>query len=302
MSEKKKRTIMIIVGAFLLSMIVIVSLQGGFISNNFHESNQYDEAYQEYLEVQQDYEDKLNDLSINEEDLAESLEDLLLLESNLQLLQDNSQISGNFNVLSQYNRNFNASFYTLKSEISYSDLHFYRLIVEHPRYSSNSLIIAARIFAGYCRPSSVQSIAEQIASNVDYPSNDECVIDGLLTYCQDRGESGPCIHFVEDGVTVNDNAKYPIETLCEGEGVCEDKSILFASLARALDYDVRICFVLGHVFVGVRLDSSPTHADNWYITVDDENYYICETTSYGWLLGDFPTKYHSEMIYSYPVL
>ena len=302
MSEKKKKGIMIIVGVSLFSMIVIISLQGDFISNNFQESNQYDDIYQEYLDAQQNYEDKLNDLSVSEEDLANTLEDLLLLESNLQLLQDNSKISGTVNVLSQYNQNFNTSFYTLKSEISYSDFLFYRITLKHPSYSSNSLFKAARIFAGYCRPSSVQSIAEHIASNVDYPSKDECVIDGLLTYCQDRGEFETCIHFVEDGVSVNDNAKYPVETLCEGEGDCEDKSILFASLARALDYDVRICVIPRHVFVCVRLDSSPSHGELLNISIDDENYYTCETTGYGWLIGDLPTKYQNETIYSYPVL
>ena len=136
---------------------------------------------------------------------------------------------------------------------------------------------------------------------MDDPSSDECIIDGLLTYCQDRGDSVPCIHFVEDGVAVNDNAKYPIETLGEGEGDCEDKSILFASLARALDYDVRICVIPRHVFVAVRLDSSPLHGELWNISIDDEYYYACETTSYGWLIGDLPAKYQNETIYSYPV-
>jgi hypothetical protein len=137
---------------------------------------------------------------------------------------------------------------------------------------------------------------------VDYPSNDECILNGLLTYCQDRGEFEPSIHFIEDGVNVNDNAKYPVETLCEGGGDCEDKSILFASLARALDYDVRICCIPRHVFVAVRLDSSPTNGDVWHITINDENYYTCETTYNEWLIGNLPTKYQNETIYSYPVL
>ena len=295
MSEKKIKAIMIIVGIFLFSIIIVIT--------SLEESNPYDDAYQEYLGAQQNYEEKLNDLSVSEENLANVLENLLLIESNLQLLQYNSRSSGTFNLHSSYNRNFNTSFYALESEISYSDYIFYSYTLEHPDYSSVSLIKAARIFAGYCRPSSVYSIAEQIAINVDYPSNDECIIDGLLTYCQDRGEFDSGIHFVEDGESaVNDNAKYPVETLYEGEGDCEDKSILFASLARALDYDVRICVVTGHVFVAVRLDSSPIYGDAWHITIDEENYYTCETTYYGWLIGDLPTSRQGVTIYSHPVL
>ena len=35
---------------------------------------------------------------------------------------------------------------------------------------------------------------------------------------------------------------------------------------------------------------------------DDESYYLCETTMYGWLIGDCPENYQGESVYSYPVL
>ena len=71
---------------------------------------------------------------------------------------------------------------------------------------------------------------------------------------------------------------------------------------RSLGYDVRICIVPGHCFVAVKLDSAPTHTDGWRLTIDDDYYYICETTMYGWLVGDCPESYQSETVYSYPVL
>ena len=300
MSENKKNLNMIIIGTLLVSTIAMASVSGVFISKYLQESDQHADTYQEYLEAFNNYEDTLSDLSASEDDLAQALEGLQQAESDLQLIQDNTDFSGTFYILSKYNRNYDTSIYTLKSERSYSDYFFYRLTLEHPSHSSSSLYTVAQIIAGYCRPSSVQSIAEYIESNVDFPSNDECVIDELLTYCQDRGDFESCIHYVEDGT--DDFSKYPIETLCEGCGDCEDQSILFASLVRSLGYDVRICIVPGHCFVAVKLDSAPTHTDGWYLTIDEEYYYICETTMYSWLIGDCPESYQSETVYSYPVL
>ena len=276
MSKNKKKLNMVIIGVLLVSTITMSSVSGIFISKYIQKTNQQDDIYQKYLDALNNYNNTLNDLSASEEDLAQALEELQQAESELQLIKDNTDFSGTFYILSKYNRNYDSSIYTLKSEISYSDYFFYRLSLEHPSHTSSSLVTVAQLIAGYCRPSSVQSIADFIQTNVDYPSNDECVIDGLLTYCQDRGDYDSCIHYVDDGV--DDFSKYPIETLAEGGGDCEDHAILFASLVRALDYDVRICIVPGHAFVAVHLDSSPSHADGWHITIDGENYYTCETT------------------------
>ncbi len=300
MSENKKNLNMIIIGTLLVSTIAMSSVSGVFIVKYLQESNQHDDTYQDYLDALQNYQDTLNDLSASDEDLADALEDLQQSESDLQLIQDNTEYSGTFYVLGQYNKNYDSSTYILKSEISYSDYFFSRLTLEHPSHSSISLLEVAQIIAGYCRPSSVQSIAEYIQNNVDFPSDDECVIDGLLTYCQDRGDFEPSMHYIEDGV--DDFSKYPVETLAEGGGDCEDQAILFASLVRSLGYDVEICIVPGHAFVAVRLDSPPTHTDGDSVIIDEVDYYVCETTMYGWLIGDYPESYQSETVYSYPVL
>jgi len=268
----------------------------------------YGDVFQDYEEAQANYLTTSNDLNATEDDLAIALADLIIAEQNLQsaetelqLIEDNTDLSGTFYVLSQYNQDYGSSILSIKTTYSYSNYFFYRLTLEHPEHgTASSYTEVAEIIAGYCRPTSVQTLAQFIRDNVDYPSDDECVIDGLLTYCQDRGDFEHCIHYVEDGV--DDFSKYPIETLCEGCGDCEDKSILFASLVRSLGYDVRICIVPGHAFVAVKLDSAPTHGGGWHITRPDGDYYTCETTGYGWLIGDLPPAYQGESVYSYQVL
>ena len=329
MSENKKNLNLIIIGALMLSTIGMTAVSGVFIYSNFQnkqnsdyfEAN-YNDAYQDYLDAQSDYNQIFNNLTTTEDDLfeaennlqnalsdlqnaevllQESLDDLQEAEDELQLIQDNTDFSGTFYGLSQVNLNYDSSPMRMSYEISYSNYFFHRLTLEHPSHSSSLLSGVAQNIAGYCRPDSVYSLAEFIASGVDYPLDDECVIDGLLTFCQDRGDFETSIHYISDGV--DDFAKYPAETLAEGGGDCEDKSILFASLARALDYDVRICIIPGHAFVAVKLDSIPLYGsgEGWHITINDDNYYTCETTGYGWLIGDLPED-NRVSVYSYPVL
>ena len=307
MSENKKKLNMIIIGTLLVSTIVMSSISGVFISKNSKNRDNYIEAYNDYIDAQLDYTETLSDLTATEEDLADAetnlqnaLDNLQSAETELQLIEDNTDFSGSFYILSQYNQDYGFSKIAIKTTYSYSSYFFYRLSLEHPSHSSSSLSEIAQLIAGYCRPTSVSSLATFISNNVDHPLDDECVIDGLLTFCQDRGDFEDCIHYVEDGE--DDFSKYPVETLCEGCGDCEDKSILFASLVRALGYDVRICVVTGHVFVAVKLDSAPTHGDGWHIDRADGKYYTCETTGYGWLIGDLPAEYQGITTYSYQVL
>jgi len=320
---------MIIIGALMVSTIGMTAVSGVFIYSNFQNKQNseyfelnYEEAYQNYLDAQEDYSETLNNLQATQEDLSqaegdlevallnlqnaekllqEALDDLQEAEDELQLIQDNTDFSGTFYGLSQANLDYDALPTHVSYEISYSEYFFHRLTLEHPSHSSSSLIEVAQNIAGYCRPDSVSSIAEDIAAVVNDPLDDECIIDGLLTFCQDRGDFESSIHYISDGI--DDFSKYPIETLAEGGGDCEDKSILFASLVRGIGYEVRICIIPGHAFVAVKLDSTPLYGsgEGWHITIGDDNYYTCETTGYGWLIGDLPED-NRVSVYSYPVL
>ncbi len=95
-----------------------------------------------------------------------------------------------------------------------------------------------------------------------------------------------------------DYPKYPIETLMEGAGDCEDSSILLATMLKELGYGVAIIYYPGHIMVGI------AGADNevgTHFTVDGVKYFVMETTVYGWKWGQLSNKYEGESAYVYVV-
>lgn len=97
------------------------------------------------------------------------------------------------------------------------------------------------------------------------------------------------IPYVDDivGTGQEEYPKYPIETLYEQSGDCEDKSILMASLLEKLGYSVVLLVLPNHMAVGVKGDSS---LPGTYITYQGERYYYLETTSEDWEIGDVPSE------------
>ena len=53
--------------------------------------------------------------------------------------------------------------------------------------------------------------------------------------------------------------QYPIETLVNDKGDCEDKSILCASFLDLLGYNVSLLSLPNHMAVGVNIDSVQMH-------------------------------------------
>ena len=90
--------------------------------------------------------------------------------------------------------------------------------------------------------------------------------------------------------------RYPVETLVDKGGDCEDTSILFASIVRGMEYGVVLLHLEEdeHMVVGVRI--SGDIVNNWnrpypltyYTTETGEIYAYCETTGEGWELGQMP--------------
>jgi hypothetical protein len=91
--------------------------------------------------------------------------------------------------------------------------------------------------------------------------------------------------YVEDE-TDCDYPRYPIETLKEKKGDCEDKAILTASILKNLGYNVSLIQLPKHVAVGVHLDENATDED-YFI----EEYYYLETSSTNWVLGKIPPEH-----------
>ena len=105
------------------------------------------------------------------------------------------------------------------------------------------------------------------------------------------------LKYSEDNLTagVGEYPRYPIETLVEQTGDCEDSSALLISLLESLGYEAAMVLIpeawddYGHAAVGVNL----TGAEGIYYILNEgeENeigYYFAETTAEGWKLGEIP--------------
>lgn len=103
-----------------------------------------------------------------------------------------------------------------------------------------------------------------------------------------------------DNVTTGyqEYARYPLETLVDGRGDCECKSILTAELLDLLGYKLALISLPEHVAVGVYLPNGSGSSYPKY----GVNYLYLETTQLGWMVGDMPPAYNGVSASLYPVV
>ncbi len=82
--------------------------------------------------------------------------------------------------------------------------------------------------------------------------------------------------------------RYPLETLVDNGGDCEDTSILYASLVQALGYGAILVSPPNHMAVGVKAQSGVSGISYQY---QGSSYLYAETTGEGWALGEAPPEY-----------
>jgi len=93
--------------------------------------------------------------------------------------------------------------------------------------------------------------------------------------------------------------RYPIETLFDGQGDCEDKAILTASLLSAMGYDIALLRLPNHMAVGVKLSKEEIPNFDYFV----EDYYFLETTTKGKYCGFIPHEYigSNDSVTIYPI-
>lgn len=131
--------------------------------------------------------------------------------------------------------------------------------------------------------SSIASKLETDAASAGF--SDRETVDYAIAFVQS-------MQYVPDNVSTpfDEYPKYPIETLVERGGDCEDTSILMASILSEMGYGVVLIVLPGHVGVGVKGTDLPGH----YYEYDGERYYYLETTGEGWGVGELPEEYQGE--------
>lgn len=105
--------------------------------------------------------------------------------------------------------------------------------------------------------------------------------------------------YVKDSVddSYNDYNKYPIETLVEAGGDCEDTVILLAAtlLAEPFNYGMILIYLPyenpDHIGLGIRGNET---VNGSYYTYEEDRYFYQETTGEGWELGELPEDYKDE--------
>ena len=93
--------------------------------------------------------------------------------------------------------------------------------------------------------------------------------------------------------------RYPIETLFDRGGDCEDTSILVAALLDRMGYDVALLLLENakHMAVGILI----TGVYGTYYEYDGKKYFYIETTGDGWQIGQIPPSITDTRATIYPL-
>lgn len=85
--------------------------------------------------------------------------------------------------------------------------------------------------------------------------------------------------------------RYPVETLVDETGDCEDTSLLLSAILHGLGYRVGMLEFDSHLGVGVELGGTPGN-----ITFDGVEYTYIEPTDTSWEIGQLPPRLDGEQV------
>lgn len=109
------------------------------------------------------------------------------------------------------------------------------------------------------------------------------------------------VAFVQEGIPYTDDPenggydypRFPIETIIDGKGDCEDKAALLAAILNVYGYEAVLLSPPGHMAVGIRCEE----CDEGTYELDGIKYIYVETTVEGWPIGIVPPQFekYAEM-------
>ena len=150
-------------------------------------------------------------------------------------------------------------------------------------------------------------------------TDDDAIIDAAAAYLNeaaavagfdDLRKAELALVFVQSFTYIGDNVteaadeypRYPVETLVDREGDCEDTSILLAAILDDMGYDVALLLFeeFDHIGLGVNMPPEYVMYGNSWIHDDGRRYWYLDTSgerSIGWC----PEPYDVTSAYVYPV-
>lgn len=114
----------------------------------------------------------------------------------------------------------------------------------------------------------------------------------------DRDNMGNVISFVQSLRYVSDKVskgeldyvRFPVETIVDGVGDCEDMAILAAAILHEMGYNVLLVNLPDHLALAVECDD----CDGVYYRYGERQYYYLEVTNVGWAIGQIPNEYRNS--------
>lgn len=92
----------------------------------------------------------------------------------------------------------------------------------------------------------------------------------------------------QDSKGQDEYVRYPVETLADGVGDCEDKSVLLGAIFLELGVDFILLMPPDHLALGVSCEGVEAKRS---FMVGKQQYYYLETTSSNWKIGQIPEEY-----------
>lgn len=145
--------------------------------------------------------------------------------------------------------------------------------------------------------SEVIALAEKLNLTANARSMDqEAKANFILSFVQN-------LKYTQDNTTqgIGEYPRYPVETLVDQMGDCEDTAVLYISLLEAIGYQAVLLILpqataqAGHAAAGVAIPD----IDGSFYEADGLNYYYAETTTVGWTVGEIP-ELDDATAYIYP--
>ncbi len=174
---------------------------------------------------------------------------------------------------------FKGKNFNWNSQFAKEDFDYYRNR-PHPRTNDYSVYATDTVDNGY-----ITSLAEQFRRWMDeLEMNDLERINFVAKFVQSLPNT------TDSATTSQDEyPRYPLETLMEKGGNCEDTAILAATIFKELDYEVVLVALAEHMGVGVVCN----HCSGDYFYEGDTEYLYLETTGQDWELGQIPPQFNS---------
>jgi len=127
----------------------------------------------------------------------------------------------------------------------------------------------------------IQTIAEDLADAAEI-MNEKCMYCIIVEFVQSM-----LYEFDIDYIGLDEYPKFPIETIVDERGDCEDTSYLLAALYKALGIDAVLVLYPGHMATAVACDD----CSGAYFDYKGKKYFYVETTGTGWKIGELPEAY-----------